>query len=437
MLTTINTRLIVVGKEEHILNYLLVFLSIFLLGACQNNSPTQGEEQPYPILLDDPILCADQTVKNQKLIDYLRQWYLWEEEIPSQLTAEQFLSLSELLEEIKSYTNKDRWSEVISAQQYADNFLNRSAASYGFKIGYNAAKDSLLVFDVYPQSAANLAGLKRGDKITHINGLAVYTLQDSAQLKALITPGKTGKQSEILLNWINSKNIHKESYIQRTEVEFNAIRYQTLFTFNQQKIGYFVYDSFNQPSSEQLNTVINDFITQGIDQLILDLRYNPGGFGHIANQLASQIAGENVRGEIFNHLKLNNIQLQGSQVSRPFTLEDGQNTLHLSELTVLTTKRTASASEMFINALTPHIKVNIIGEPTAGKPIGMKVVGICDQVIFAATQQNLNSQFEGDYFTGLQVDCPAIDAFSSDWGDSEHDHILHKALQFIEHGQCY
>ncbi|MCF2949427.1 S41 family peptidase [Paraglaciecola aquimarina] len=421
---------------KFLLVFFTAFLTVSLLSACQNNNPTQGDVQPYPILLDDPLLCADQTVKNQTLIDYLRQWYLWEDEIPSQLVAEQFLTLSDLLEEIKSSTNLDRWSEVMSAQQYADNFLNSSAASYGFKIGFNTARDALLVFDVYPQSAANLVGLKRGDRITHVNGLPVYKLQNSVLLQALITPGETGENSGISISWINAKGIQHQNFIQRTYIETNAIRYQTIFTLNQQKIGYFVYDSFDQPSSEQLNTLINEFISQDIEQLIVDLRYNPGGFGHIANQLASQIAGENVRGEIFNHLKLNNIQSQQSQVSRPFILENGQNTLHLSEVTVLTTKRTASASEMFINALTPHIKVNIIGQQTAGKPIGMKVVGICDQVIFAATQQNLNSQMQGDYFDGLAADCPAIDEFSSDWGDSQNDNILQKALHFVEHGQC-
>lgn len=152
--------------------------------------------------------------------------------------------------------------------------------------------------------------------------------------------------------------------------------------------------------------------------------------------MASQIAGENVRGEIFNRHKYNTIKSQELAVDISFTLEAGQQTLHLSELIVRTTHRTASASELLINALRPHINVKVVGEKTVGKPIGMKVVGLCDEVIFAATQQNINSQYEGDYFDGIEADCQVADEFSSTWGDQSNDNILNSALKLIENGHC-
>lgn len=139
---------------------------------------------------------------------------------------------------------------------------------------------------------------------------------------------------------------------------------------NNVKVGYLMYNGFNRDYNDELNNVFADFQADGVNELVLDLRYNGGGSIQTAAYLGSMITGQFTE-EIFSKTFYNdNFQSQNRNYLFTNTIEGGGaiNSLNLSKIYVLTTnRRTASASELVINSLKPYIDVVVIGENTVGK----------------------------------------------------------------------
>ena len=161
------------------------------------------------------------------------------------------------------------------------------------------------------------------------------------------------------------------------------------------------------------------------------MRYNGGGLVRVAEYLIDLIGGGTVKGE--NIIKiLYNDKHTDSNFS--YTGKKLQNSLEkISKVVFITTRGTASASEMVINALTPYFDVALVGEMTYGKPVGMNSMSFCDQTIVPITFKSANSQDYGDYFLGMDVDCSAEDDCRHDFGLLHHDqcHKVHLSILVV------
>jgi hypothetical protein len=107
----------------------------------------------------------------------------------------------------------------------------------------------------------------------------------------------------------------------------------------------------------------------------------------------------------------------------------------LSRLVVITTRGSASASEAVINGLRPFIPVTVVGDTTFGKPVGQYGYDFCDKTLYPVAFQVRNSRGEGDYFSGIPVDCAADDDLEHQIGD-EGEASLAEALHFVRTGSC-
>ena len=142
---------------------------------------------------------------------------------------------------------------------------------------------------------------------------------------------------------------------------------------------YFV--GYNRPSEEALFNAVNDFIAAGITELIIDVRYNTGGFLDISNELAFMIAGPAAaQGRIYDELRFNDKHPVRNPVTNElltptnfYTTAQGfsvaQGTalpaLNLSRVYLLVGNTTASANESLINGLRGiDFEVILVGEPT-------------------------------------------------------------------------
>ena len=140
-----------------------------------------------------------------------------------------------------------------------------------------------------------------------------------------------------------------------------------------------MYNRFSGSYDDQLNAVFADFKSEGISDLILDLRYNPGGFGYVAQYLGSMITGQ-FAGEIFSRDQWNpKIQAEFDAFDEelvierfPSKLRNGTdiNSLNLNSVHIIVTGSSASASELIIAALSPYINVTTVGSKTYGKYTG-------------------------------------------------------------------
>jgi carboxyl-terminal processing protease len=162
------------------------------------------------------------------------------------------------------------------------------------------------------------------------------------------------------------------------------------------------------------------------------MRYNGGGLVAVARHLASIIGGSRTRDQVFAQYVHNDRNVRRNQVLR---FEEGAAGPGFERLIVITTRASASASELVINALRPFIPVVIIGDRTYGKPVGQYQVNFCDKMLAPVSFTVRNANGEGDYFEGLAPDCLATDDIQHELGDPE-EASLREAMMFAATGAC-
>ncbi len=382
----------------------------------------------------EPGTCESQSGQNHALWSYMQDWYFWHDKLDTATDPGQFNSLDDLMADIRNKNALDRFSYIMTEQAYQDSFINAVYTGFGLSTSLDQAESGLQVRYVFQNASAAAIGLTRGAVITAVNGKSITAavLDGSYESGGIWGPNEEG--ASVIVTWLDVNGEEHTDTMTRAEVNTETVLSTQVIERANTQVGYLVFNSFIQRSAEDLNQAFANLSASGIEELVLDLRYNGGGYISIANQLASQIAGSHVLDKTMINYVYNDNH-QGSNSSVDFNLGAGIEQLDLTRLVVLTTERTASASEMVINALSPHIDVKTVGSRTYGKPVGMNVDKLCDHRVFAINFQTTNSLGSGDYFDGLPVDCAAEDTISTDWGDIE-DPLLKEALHLIEYGEC-
>lgn len=437
--------------------YLLTFLFVFL-ASCQKDA-------------DDVITPSSSTYSVKDFVwRGLNQWYLWQDEIPD-LADDRFGTLFQTNANNKVYVeflsqfqnpvvlfqhlrhNQDRFSWIVSDYTELEQQLQGIHLTTGMEIGavrYNNGANVLgYVKYVLPNSDAEKKGIKRGDLFVTIDG-------------EQLTPDNFGKlfysnNSALAFGFASidaqtkSINLRKEITLQQSQLQENPIHLYKILEVDNKKIGYLLYNSFLSDYDMKLNQIFAEFKANGITDLVLDLRYNSGGSVQSAIYLASMIGGRT--GEIFvkqrSNKKKENLfkNYQGNfqdniirnNVSTPI------NKLNLSKLYVITSDRTASASELIINGLEPFVDVIQIGETTVGKntasitiydsPTGIRKNNINPSHKWAMQPIVLiseNAKGFGAYQNGLMPDYP-LEENVEELGvlGEESDPLLRRAIDVI------
>ncbi|RUO32115.1 peptidase S41 [Aliidiomarina sedimenti] len=413
----------------------VIAATVMALTACGSDS------SPAPTPTSNPT--ADQCSvegQNQQLIDNLRRDYLWNDQLPDSISASSYSSPYALLEDV--VPPLDRFSFMITRQEYEDRYVNATFFGLGFGYAVDPEREELRINYVYENSPAGRAGITRGALLTRINDIDMSTFF-SSDLYARIERGEASwnevfgpnqEGAEVSIEWRRPDGTLDDDVLAREEVETNTImaveRYQL---DNGDHAGYFVFDSFIDRSAQDINTAIDQLVAAGgVDELIIDLRYNGGGLIRIANQIASQASWDFVENETFLTFNYNDNYADEEYL---FDLGDGIERLNLPRVVVLTTGASCSSSEIIINSLEPFVDVVTVGQPTCGKPVGQSPTQICDKMLFAINFQTVNAEGEGDYFDGLTPTCSAQDRAITDWGDLE-DPLLAEAYHYLQTGSC-
>jgi hypothetical protein len=199
------------------------------------------------------------------------------------------------------------------------------------------------------------------------------------------------------------------------------------------KVGYLFFRNFVEPSMAALTDAFTALKAAGATDLVLDLRYNGGGRVDVAVHLASLIGGARTNGQVMlNYVHNDKI---GPILNKSTRFDNPEQALNLQRLVVITTRGSASASELVINSLRPYIPVTIIGDTTYGKPVGQYGLRFCDKYLYPVAFSIKNANNEGDFFDGLAADCTAADDYTHQLGDSS-EASLAEALTFIRTGAC-
>jgi len=330
--------------------------------------------------LDDNIQTASDLDIENFIYRGLNYFYLYKADTP-ELANDNFANQGELNTFLNSFQTpeslfsflkspQDRFSLLVANYNELENALNGVSLNNGMEFGLvyypnNSSNVFGYVRYVLPGTDAESKNLERGMIFNSIDGQQL-TDTNFSELLSL-------NSYEIGLATFDGTAITPTGEIitlvkqQYTE---NPILIAETLTVQGQKIGYLMYNAFTRDFDSQLNGVFAQFKADAITNLVIDLRYNGGGSVQTAIDLSSMITGQ-----FYNQVFANeewNTDRQAEYASPK--LFDNQiftgeaiNSLNLTKTYVLTTKRSASASELVINGLNPYIDMTQVGDTTTGK----------------------------------------------------------------------
>lgn len=332
---------------------------------------------------------------------------------------------------------KDRFSYAISKEEADSFFESGLQLSFGVFWAYDE-NNFLRVRFVEPNSAAAQAGLARGDYVLSINNQSVDTLSD-AQISELLTAKVSSQMTLQLLDASTTQN--KQITLTAQNLVTSAVPYYTVLVNSQNsqdKVGYLLFNEHIATATADLLEAVDYFKAQNITDLVLDVRFNSGGYAYIANELAAMIGGQKTAGKLFGRYIFNQKYGIDDEYFAQQSYPSGRFLpyLNLSRLFVLTSKQTCSASEGIINSLSPFMRVIRIGEETCGKPYGMEREYNCDSAYFAITYKTQNAISQSIPETGYTPTCLAYESLDAPLG-SPQEGLLANALYYRDTGYCF
>lgn len=371
---------------------------------------------------------------NTWVLENMRNYYFWNANLPGNPTIQQ--SPSSFFESIKN--QQDRFSTLMNSKQ-PETFGYTLTNTFGFELMHfqTDGETQTMVSLVVPQSEAETKGLVRGQAITHINDQAIssnniaFLVEQSLQGSSIKLQVGEGAVIEIAASYIAEDPVYKASILDVAG----------------RKVGYLFLNAFEFDGVYDLLQAFENFKASNINDLIVDMRYNPGGNVPFAALLATLIANVNAS-DVFVEYRGN--QQLGNTASTflneftkqptgyAFSFEEIRlRSLGLSRVYMLTGANTASAAELLINSLSPYIQTIQIGEQTLGKD--MAAVELVDNAepkmapdwtLLPLVYKLYNKAGNGDYPTGLRPGFDVLEYYSlplMPFG-SEEDPLVQTAL---------
>ncbi len=389
------------------------------------------------------------------LRSYYNESYLWYRELPANLRLDDYARPVDFFAVYKtsaltaSGRAKDRFHFTYATDAWEA--TSGSGTELGYGVTWSRSVETAvprvwMVAMVAPGSPAALAGMRRGDELSSVDGTALgdNTPQGVATLNAGLFPAVAGERHRLVLARAGAALT-----VNLTAAQVAAPPVQNVKTIDTPsgKVGYLQFDDHNQLSEGELAKAITTLKSADVADLVLDMRYNGGGYLAVASELAYMIAGPSqTDGKIFERLRYNDktaprapdlfqataVGFKSSQLAAGAALPY----LGLKRVTILTTPDTCSASESVINSLRGiDVEVNLIGGETCGKPYAFVPADNCGTTYFAIQMQGTNNKDFGDYADGFQPTCRAGDDLGHELGDTS-ERLLSTALGYRANGVC-
>jgi carboxyl-terminal processing protease len=423
-------------------------------------------QQPYPDKAG--------TAMHEKL--WLRSWsnrtYLWYRELPDRdpaaFNVADYFELLRTTAQTDSGKNKDNYHYAESTASYRQSTQSGIDAGYGIAWAITAGAPPRRIYVAYtePGSVAVQQGLSRGALLLELDGIDVVnanTQNAVDRINAFLYPDNVGLSSQ--LTFQNSDGSRRNLTLVSANTSKTPVQNVKVIQSPAGKVGYLQFNSHIALAQPQLIDAFTLFRDQGVQELVLDIRYNGGGLLALASQLAYMVAGPNViQNRIFEKTSFNDkypntdpitgralqpmpfynrgIDYQNSQ----FTNQTLPN-LTLKRVFVLTTGRTCSASEAVINGLRGvDLEVIQIGNKTCGKPYGFYPTDNCGTTYSTIQFSGVNAKNFGEFADGFNPTpapqfaadikgCVVPDDFSKALGDIQ-EKLLATALGYMSGQSC-
>ncbi|MDP1613787.1 MAG: S41 family peptidase [Sulfuritalea sp.] len=356
--------------------------------------------------------------------ELLRTVYWWRDHRPAPFVI--FGDPAEVLAAARA--PQDKWSAILTREVDARSRDNR-AANYGLRLG-RGQDDRLMVRDVIPNSPAERDGARRGDRVVAMNGQpptrgSIKTLTDAPPDTAIALDIDTVDGRRLRLFWKDG-----EEYPTPPVTDTRVLPEQ-----EGRRVAYLQLRGFDQKSAEDFTQLVDEFRRQKINDLVIDLRNNPGGTEYSVNAIASRIAGAAVDGQVAYrkqyHRGLEEVEFD----SQEFQSLARHQRLGLERVHFLIGSSTCSASEALIAMLQPHMRVATFGDKTCGKTYMARTHTYRNHAYHVVTGAMMNEKWELMYPGGIVATCNVKDEFMHGYGDPREP-LLAAALDYMRSGQC-
>lgn len=431
------------------MRYFRPFLYLFVISFCFTSCAEDYDDYPVTI-----------TEVNDFVWKGMNAYYLYKDDV-SDLSNARFLSDTEYENYLNGFSDpEDLFYSLLYDRETVDRFswitndyialeqqFNGESSTNGMEYGLVRLSSTGTIFGyvryVMPNTDAEQKGVKRGDIFNRVDGEILYynsstdtnisLMQNTSYIIGMATYNNNGTETT---DDDSVVSINSEISLVKSNYTEDPIYDQKILEVSGKKIGYLMYNGFTGTDSfdSQLNTAFGVFKSDGITDLVLDLRYNPGGSVSTATWLASMITGQ-FTGDVFVKEQWNSDWqayfeanapdallnpfvdvMEKRSTSNSVTFSENINHLNLNKVYVITTNSTASASELIINGLTPYIDVVQVGDVTVGKYQASRT--LYDSPTFSKSEVNpthtyalqplifksLNVNGKTDYFNGLDPD---------------------------------
>ncbi len=399
---------------------------------------------------------------------HMDETYLWYKDVPA-VNAETYIpeaysnsvfsALSAYFRALKTpkRTDSNKLVDEFSFATRTADLVNQQAgisSGYGIRFGRVSSAPStsvLRVLYVEPNSPAALAGIQRGDTVKSVDGVDINdtTVAGRTTLNAGLNPAATVKTTIFGLLGVNASVTRNVTVVSSTTVAVTPVPTSKTFSVGTSTVGYLVLNSFNVTSAQkQLIEAVTQLKSAAVNELVLDLRYNGGGFLAISNQLSWMIGDASLADKVYEKNICNDKNpfalCNTADKFRQLTIGDPPNNvaadqtlpqLGLKRVFVLTSSSTCSASESLINGLSPFLKVIRIGNTTCGKPYGFFIKDNCGTSYGAIQFKGANANDFGDFADGFAPTCTVGDDLSKERGDAA-ELMLAGAMTYIKTGSC-
>ena len=387
--------------------------------------------------------------------NWLRSWshetYLWSDEIedqdPACCTTPDYFDLMKTFETTVSGAPKDQFHFTAPAAEF---LANRQSIDIGYGAKFVLLRASpprdVRIAYTEPGSPATAPGvnLSRGAQILEIDGESVLDSNNVDVLNNGLFPNTAGESHTFA---VLDRGSQTPRTVTMTSVAITSppVKNVRLFTTSRgDRIGYMLFNAHSAPAAQAIIEAGKALKNRGINDLIVDLRYNLGGLLYVAQIFSSMVAGAEKEGLVFEEFETNGkFPSQSWEFTLEFAADDilGDRgltapSLGLPRLFVLTSPRTCSASESIINALLGiDIDVIRIGSATCGKPYGSAPAENCGTVYSSINFRGINAKGNAVFEDGFAPHCQVAEDFNHQLGDPE-EILLKTAFYYRAIGAC-
>jgi carboxyl-terminal processing protease len=491
----IKQNVIPMANRFYINKNVLLAVSIgvaLAISSCKKDDPLEPLVPPVDTTITPGVGTRAELTKDSLFL-YAKQVYLWNKDLPTYevFNPRQFNSADDELDNynaelfaitripINPTTSKPyeyntsnpefpKYSYIddITDNNAAQSFVVRKKAAVeldgsGFDLGFfwfipygSNTNYSFYVMGVYPNSPAAKAGITRGAIINKVNGKAIGTNYPSEYLVVynLVEEDPT----TATISGVKADGTpFTDVVLTKTKYTTSPVFATKTFTAGTKKIGYLAFSQFSnleKNARADLDAAFSKFAKDGVSDLIIDLRYNGGGFVNTAEYMINLMAPASATGTMFTEYYNETMQKGEATIleNQPlldendkiqysdgkivtyadidFSVEENTilfskqgNLTNVANVVFLVTGNTASASELVINSLKPHLNVKLVGRQTYGKPVGFFPIKLEKKYdVYMSMFESKNSLGKSDYYAGFTPDL--VDRNTSElYDDATHD----------------